>query len=315
MGVGRVAATALVGVLTLAGCGAATAEDSARCEFAFVAVTNSFTDTNLLLLDENLTPVRQLTDDGRSYSPDLSPDGRQIAFVNARGYEPSESSYTELSGISVVNVSGEDERQLTRDSRDTSPQWSPDGSRILFLRSREAGERQLLLLDPGTGASTVAYEGNLSGFLWWSDERIAVFRHEGDRTALDLLDLGSGALSPVALPPDVGAGSMMWSPDRTRVAFTRRLEGAYDRDARPTLQVHDLASGEEHTVPGSNTLVNSPILWTSDDNLLFEKNVRGGAIDVAMSGDGGRAPETVLGRVGRDTRARVPQADNPACAP
>ncbi|MBA3524693.1 MAG: hypothetical protein H0T85_09125, partial [Geodermatophilaceae bacterium] len=130
-----------------------------------------------------------------------------------------------------------------------------------------------------------------------------------------VLDLASGALSPVALPPDVNAESVLWSPDRTQVAYVRQYPGLYDRDARPTIQVRDLATGDEHTVPGSNTLVNFPILWTSDDNLLFYKNTRGDGDKIVMSGDGGRAKEIVLGRQWDDGGVGRLQADNPACAP
>ncbi len=179
----------------------------------------------------------------------------------------------------------------------------------------ETGATRLLFLDPDTGATAVAFAGDLIDFLWWTDEQIVVSRYEGDRTTRYLLDLGSGALSPVGLPPDLDAGSVLWSPDRTRVAYTSQPSGAYDLDVRPTVMVYDLDSGERHTVPGSNTLENRPILWTSDDNLLFRKNIRGDGFDVAMSGDGGRETETVLGRLGANALSDVPRADNPACAP
>ncbi|MBA3524862.1 MAG: PD40 domain-containing protein, partial [Geodermatophilaceae bacterium] len=268
--VNRPTALSLVAALALSGCATATATatDDSACEFAFVAVTTDWADDvteyDLVLLDARLRPGRQLTDDGLSGNPDVSPDGTRIAFTNARGYPPgNDSGISSKSGISVIDVSGANERRLTRDHYDNGAQWSPDGTRIAFTRFQVGGLRQLLLLDPNTGATTLAHEGGIADFQWWSDQEIGMAIYAVDGLSRQyVLDLATGALSPVDLPPDVDAASVLWSPDRTRVAFTRQPSGTYDRDARPTLQVHDLTTGEEHTVPGSNTLQNWPLLWT-----------------------------------------------------
>lgn len=70
-------------------------------------------------------------------SPAWSPDGRRIAFSRAAG--PVTDDLIESQGIYVMRADGSHVRQLTqrrtpRLGEDTDPQWSPDGTRLLFQR-------------------------------------------------------------------------------------------------------------------------------------------------------------------------------------
>src|SRR2546427_10057343 len=76
-------------------------------------------------------------------SPQISPDGRQAAYVlvtvNAKhdGYETS---------LWLVNTDGASPpRRLTAGPRDGAPRWSPDGSTLAFVRPTD-GRPQLYLL-------------------------------------------------------------------------------------------------------------------------------------------------------------------------
>src|SRR5256884_22242 len=76
-------------------------------------------------------------------SPQISPDGRQAAYVlvtvNAKhdGYETS---------LWLVATDGASPpRRLTAGPKDGGPRWSPDGTTLAFLRSKD-GRPQLPLL-------------------------------------------------------------------------------------------------------------------------------------------------------------------------
>src|SRR5690348_11166400 len=76
-------------------------------------------------------------------SPQISPDGRQVAYVlvgvNAKhdGYETS---------IWIVATDGASApRRLTAGPKDGAPRWSPDGTTLAFLRPKD-GHPQLHLL-------------------------------------------------------------------------------------------------------------------------------------------------------------------------
>ena len=75
--------------------------------------------------------VKQLTHDGViSVHPSISPDGRRIAFVHT----PNPLlSYGSLSDISVLSVAMGTVSPLVRNpGSDSDPQWSPDGTHVLF---------------------------------------------------------------------------------------------------------------------------------------------------------------------------------------
>src|SRR3989449_6863267 len=81
-------------------------------------------------------------------SPQISPDGRQAAYVavtvNVKhdGYETS---------LWIVGTDGASPpRRLTAGPRDGAPRWSPDGSTLPFLRPQD-GRAQLYLLPLGGG--------------------------------------------------------------------------------------------------------------------------------------------------------------------
>src|SRR5205809_731819 len=81
-------------------------------------------------------------------SPQISPDGRQAAYVvvtvNVKhdGYETS---------LWIVGTDGASPpRRLTAGPRDGAPRWSPDGSTLAFLRPKD-GRPQLYLVPLGGG--------------------------------------------------------------------------------------------------------------------------------------------------------------------
>ena len=110
--------------------------------------------------------------------PQVAPDGSRVAFVRV-AVDRDKDDY-ETSIWSVSSAGGE-LRRLTNGPRDTWPRWSPDGSRLLFLR-RPEGE--------GKPKPT----------------QISILRLDGGEPRT-LTDLPEGASSPA------------WSPDGKSVAF------------------------------------------------------------------------------------------------
>ncbi|HEY9422437.1 MAG TPA: S9 family peptidase, partial [Thermoanaerobaculia bacterium] len=118
--------------------------------------------------------------------PQISPDGQQVVFVRVTVDKKKEGYETAL-WIAPTN-GGEPPRSFTSGPRDSSPRWSPDGSRIVFVRSVEKDEEEQpsqLYLIPTRGGEAVA-----------------------------LTDI-----------PD-GAGSPAWSPDGKTIAFLNSAKEA-----------------------------------------------------------------------------------------
>ncbi|QPC82263.1 S9 family peptidase [Phototrophicus methaneseepsis] len=74
--------------------------------------------------------------------PQVSPDGKWIAYVHVTP-NPGEKRYT--SNIWLAATDGTTLYQLTRGGKDTTPRWSPDGSALAFVSTRN-GVPQIFLL-------------------------------------------------------------------------------------------------------------------------------------------------------------------------
>ena len=84
--------------------------------------------------------------------PQISPDGRQVAFVRV-AVDKKKDGYD--TAIWMVPADGSSPaRPFTGGPQDLSPRWSPDGRRIAFTRALEKDGRTVLL--PGrSGALSV----------------------------------------------------------------------------------------------------------------------------------------------------------------
>ncbi|MGH7368902.1 MAG: TolB family protein, partial [Candidatus Rokuibacteriota bacterium] len=92
------------------------------------------------MVPQDLTRIRFVSD------PQISPDGRAVAFVVTT---LSEEKDEYLSNIWLVAAAGGEPRRFTTGSRrDTSPRWSPDGSRLAFVSEREAEKKGQLYVMP-----------------------------------------------------------------------------------------------------------------------------------------------------------------------
>ena len=88
-------------------------------------------DSGIFLMNADGTGAVQLTTGGME--PSWSPDGSRIAFVmlqwDSTGNDPG--LYPR---IAVVNTDGSGFARLSDGPYDDSPAWSPDGTRIAFVR-------------------------------------------------------------------------------------------------------------------------------------------------------------------------------------
>jgi dipeptidyl aminopeptidase/acylaminoacyl peptidase len=92
---------------------------------------------------QELTRIRFVSD------PQISPDGRRVAFVVTM---LSEDKDQYLSNIWMVDTAGgEPCRFTTGPRRDTKPRWSPDGTRLAFLSDREGQPKAQVYVIPTAG--------------------------------------------------------------------------------------------------------------------------------------------------------------------
>lgn len=96
-------------------------------------------DTELYKVSVDDGAMTQLTDrEGPDYSPVISPDGKQIAYL---GYDDNLDSY-QLSNAYVMNIDGSNKRELTADFDRSvgNIQWTKDG---LYLQYDDKGNGKI----------------------------------------------------------------------------------------------------------------------------------------------------------------------------
>lgn len=101
--------------------------------------------------------------------PQLSPDGRQVAYVHTT-FDKQDNGYRSQIWVAAADPgSGEAPRPFTRGpKKDTHPRWSPDGRTLAFLSNREGESSQIWVL-PTTGGEArqlTRVKGGIAEFTW-----------------------------------------------------------------------------------------------------------------------------------------------------
>lgn len=121
---------------------------------------------------------KQLTNSGYDYDPRWSPDGSHITFTSFRD-EPNPSTcnlWNCNEEIYSMNADGSNQTRLTNNPRiDTSPEWSPDSTRIVFRSVRDNNVNVYVMNADGTNQT------RLTNFTDGNDVVSPIFSPDGTR--------------------------------------------------------------------------------------------------------------------------------------
>lgn len=197
--------------------------------------------------------------------PQISPDGQRIVYVRQFADIMSDRRY---SNLWTINADGSNHRPLTTgNNSDTSPRWSPDGTRLAYISSQD-GRPQIYIrwMDTGQTARITNLQSAPSRIEWSPDGRqisFAAFVPEEGVKVAQLPHAPAGA--KWADPPTVfdksvyrfnAAGYL--KPGYTHI-FVVSAEGGTPRQ---------ITSGNFH-YGGVGLISASNAVWTPDSKFLL----------------------------------------------
>lgn len=193
--------------------------------------------------------------------PQVSPDGRTIVYVRHSMDRLKDRDTGHLWTIDVNT--GAHRPLLDGDRPASSPQWSPDGSRLLYTTATDGKpELRLMHMDTGLTYPLAQFERAPSGAVW-----------SPDGTQIAFTMFVPGETPAFATPPKQPEGAEWSPPVKVIDDLTFRFDGAgYLKDGANQVFVLPADGGTPRQVTHGDAPMNDPE-WLDNDTLLVTGNL------------------------------------------
>src|SRR5581483_11891228 len=146
-----------------------------RSLFAFVALSLPASLAAAQAARPHVPTVDELLEVRTASGPQISPDGRRVAYLVSQADWSTDAFVTQAF---FVSSDGGDPRQLTRGEKPaTQLRWSPDGQWLAFLSPRAGDKPQIFVIRPdgGEAVQLTRAENGVQAYQWSRDGRAIAF--------------------------------------------------------------------------------------------------------------------------------------------
>lgn len=250
----------------------------------YVSFTTSYPEGgfDLYAMNPDGSDVERLTSTlDQDFSPDVSPDGSQIAFERTSNIVTGEQ-HIYVKDMDPFFLDGSDVVQLTFEGQDNQgPTWSSDGSSIAFSSNRDGHFDLYMMASDGSGVERLTTNpGSFDGHAAWSPDgnAIAFTSYRDSNLEIYVLSkVGNGKklkFNHLTRLTNHGASDShpTWSADGSKIAFVSDRDGnseIYSMNADGTGVVR-LTNDPAHDRTPAWSLGGSRIAFESDRDGNFE---------------------------------------------
>jgi len=198
--------------------------------------------------------------------PQIAPDGSKIVYV--RNFMDIMTD-RQRSNLWIINYDASDHRPLTTgNSNYSSPRWSPDGNRLLYVSSAD-GPSQIYVrfMDDGQTAKLTNLTMSPGSITWSPDGKWIAFQ----------MMVPGPAPSLVKLPPKPSGAE--WARPAVYIEKTiYRMDGAgYIPDGYTHIFVLPAEGGTPRQITSGNFNYRGPLSWSPDgSSIIFSANLQEG---------------------------------------